>query len=435
MSLAPASAGESVHVDQLRRIEAVTDAALAHLDLEELLLELLDRVRELLEVDTAAVLLLDTNAHQLVATAASGLEEEVRQGVRIPLGKGFAGRIAAQKQPIVLDRVDEHTVLNPILHDKKIRSLLGVPLLAEGAVQGVLHVGTLTTRRFTDDDASLLQLVADRVALAVRARVSGTERATARALQRSLLPAALPTVPGLDLAARYVPGEHGGVGGDWYDLFTLPSGRWGLAIGDVVGRGLGAATVMGRLRTALRGCALDTTDPGEVLSRLDRQVQHFEPGVMATVLYATLDPSLQQLHLSTAGHPAPVLALPDRPATLLDLPPHIPIGVRAGWQRRTSTIELPPGAVLCCYTDGLVERRHSTLDIGLQRLCDSIIAGPADSVCATIMATLIGPTPIDDDVALIILHRPDTATTARPNPATDAQHGQTHSESSRPPQR
>lgn len=405
MPLARVPVAGSTQADQLYRIEAVTDTALAHLDLEELLLELLTRVRGLLGVDTAAVLLIDTSAQQLVATAASGIEEEVRQGVRIPLGKGFAGRIAAQKQPVILDRVDAHSVVNPILLEKKIKALLGVPLLTEGTVQGVLHVGTLTSRQFTEHDVSLLQMVADRIALAVRARVSGAQRAAATALQRSLLPSALLAVPGLELAARYVPGEQGGVGGDWYDLFALPSGWLGIVIGDVVGRGLAASLVMGRLRNTLRACALDTSDPGEVLSRLDRQVQHFEPGVMATVLYATLEPSLQHLHLSTAGHLAPVLAAPGRPAALLDIPPNLPIGVRAGRQHRTSTIELPPGAVVCCYTDGLVERRHSTLDIGLERLCAAITVGPAESVCATVMAKLIGHAPIEDDVALLVLRR------------------------------
>src|SRR5690348_12277802 len=116
--------------ERLRRIEAVTDTALGHLGVEELLVELLDRVRELLEVDTAAVLLLDPSGQYLVATAARGIEEEVRQGVRIPLGRGFAGRIAALKKPVTLEHVDHSNVLNPILREKGIESLLGVPLLS-----------------------------------------------------------------------------------------------------------------------------------------------------------------------------------------------------------------------------------------------------------------------------------------------------------------
>src|SRR5687768_1478990 len=192
--------------DRLRDIQAVTDAALAHLDVEDLLNTLLDRTREILQVDTTAILLLDRRSNQLVATAARGVEEEVVQGVRIPVGRGFAGRIAAEKQAVILDQVDHTTVLNPILRDRGIKSLLGVPLLHAGDVLGVLHVGTLVPRAFDADDIELLQLVADRIALATQARLSDSERSAALALQHSLLPGKLPMVSGIDFAARYVPG-------------------------------------------------------------------------------------------------------------------------------------------------------------------------------------------------------------------------------------
>ena len=153
-----------------RFIEAllrVSDAALATLSLDELLATLLERIAEVLRTDTAAVLLLDEAAGELVARAAKGIEEEVEQGVRIPLGKGFAGRIAAERRAVTIDDVDHADILNPILREKGIRSLLGVPLIVEGEVLGALHVGTLTPRKFTDDDRELLQLAADRAALAI----------------------------------------------------------------------------------------------------------------------------------------------------------------------------------------------------------------------------------------------------------------------------
>jgi anti-sigma regulatory factor (Ser/Thr protein kinase)/putative methionine-R-sulfoxide reductase with GAF domain len=390
---------------QLRRIEAVTDAALAHLKADDLLVELLDRVRELLNVDTAAVLLLDESAQQLVATAARGLEEEVHQGTQIPLGKGFAGRIAAQGTPVIVDRVGDTTVLNPILREKGIRSLLGVPLLVGGAVIGVLHVGSLSGRPFSEPDVKLLQLVADRVALAIQARTTEVERAAALGLQRSLMPTRLPAVPGLDLAARYVPAEAEGVGGDWYDLFGLPSGGLCAVIGDVVGHGLRAAVVMGRLRSALRAYALDGGDPAEVLSRLDRKVQHFEVGSMATVLCARFDPSFERVLLSSAGHPTPVIARPGLPAELLEMPVDPPLGVRTGLRRRTTTVEVAPDTLLCFYTDGLVERRGRTLDEGLRQLCEAVPSGSADTACTTLMSRLIGSQPAVDDVALLAVRR------------------------------
>jgi signal transduction histidine kinase len=152
---------------RMEDIQAVTDAALAHLEIHDLLDVLLPRIRQILRADTCAVLLLDEGGDELVARAAVGIEEEVEQGVRIPMGRGFAGRVAANRRPVILDDVDHADIVNPILREKGIKSMLGVPLLAGGRVLGVLHVGTLVHRRFTVDDTELLALVAQRVAIAV----------------------------------------------------------------------------------------------------------------------------------------------------------------------------------------------------------------------------------------------------------------------------
>jgi signal transduction histidine kinase len=171
--------------DQLRRIQSISDAALSHLELEHLLDELLVRIRDALETDTAAFLLLDEETDELVARAARGLEEEVEAGTRIPVGKGFAGKVAAERRAIALDDVDHGHVLNPILRQKGIKSLLGAPLIVRGRVLGVVHVGTLTARTFTPGDAELLQLAADRAALAIdHGRAYEAERALAERLRR-----------------------------------------------------------------------------------------------------------------------------------------------------------------------------------------------------------------------------------------------------------
>jgi len=156
---------------RIENVQAVTDAALAHLEVDELLAVLLPRIRDILDADTCAVLLLDDETNDLVARAALGIEEEVEQGVRIPLGEGFAGRVAAEGQARAID-VDVYPVWNPILRQKGIKSMLGVPLIVAGASLGVLHVGSLTPREFTRDEFELLQLVAERVAIAIeRARL------------------------------------------------------------------------------------------------------------------------------------------------------------------------------------------------------------------------------------------------------------------------
>ncbi len=169
--------GNSGDAERLRRIQLVTDAALSHLDLTDLLAELLTRIRDVLGADTAAVLLRDDLRNELVARAAVGLEEEVERGVRIPVGGGFAGKIAAERRPIVLDDVDHADVLNPLLREKGVKSLVGVPLIFANDVLGVLHVGTLTPRQFTKDEVGFLEVVADRVALAIEhARLFEAER-------------------------------------------------------------------------------------------------------------------------------------------------------------------------------------------------------------------------------------------------------------------
>ena len=192
----------------LAALQRVTDAALAHLSEEDLLTELLSRIAEILDSDTAAVLLLEPNGEYLRARAAKGIEEEVEQGVRIPVGAGFAGRIAAERRSIFVEDVDHADIFNPILREKGIRSLLGVPLLIEGRVIGVMHVGSLTPRYFTDDERDLLQLAADRAALAIEQQLLYERERAARlaAEQASERLVALQRVT--DAALAYLPEEE-----------------------------------------------------------------------------------------------------------------------------------------------------------------------------------------------------------------------------------
>lgn len=390
--------------EQQRLLDSLTDGALDRVDDDTLMDELLDRVRTALEADTAVVLLLSASGY-LVATAARGVEDEVRQGFRLRLGQGFAGRVAAEKGPIRVDHVDESTVVNPVLRAKGVRVLLGVPLLVRGEVAGVLHVGRLIARPFTDDEVELLQSAAERIALTMLARRSAAERTTAVTLQRSLVPDKLLDVPGFECASRYMTAEADGVGGDWYDVFTLPSGQVCITMGDVAGRGLKAAIVMGRLRSTVRAYALDDPDPGSVLARVDRKLQHFEPGEMATVLFAVLDPATAALQLSVAGHPVPALAVPGEDPRFVDAPIDPLLGAVPPRQRRSARIDVPPGSALCFFTDGLVERRRESLDERLDILRTAVFPGAPEVVCQQVMGRLVGADPVNDDIAVLVLRR------------------------------
>lgn len=365
--MATSQTAASIAEEHLRRVQTVTDAALAHLTVETLLDELLSRIRELLNADTAAVLLLDESKRELVATAAKGIEEEVEQGVRLPVGQGFAGRIAATGAPVVLEHVEHGMVLNPLLLQKGIRSLVGVPLVVDGRITGVLHVGTLHNRHFGDEDIELLQLAADRVALAVYARRQHEHRIIAETLQRSLLPDRLPHVEGIEVAGLYRPAEGGMVGGDWYDVFDLPSSSLCVVVGDVAGRGLPAAVTMARLRNAVRALAFVDEEPGSLVSRANDFLLHFDPGAMATMLVGTLGVT-GHLQYASAGHLPPVVVEPSGRARVVEEAAEPPLGGIQYTRYRTRSLQLGTGSTLLLYTDGLVERRGRPLDEGLDAL-------------------------------------------------------------------
>jgi phosphoserine phosphatase RsbU/P len=394
-------------VDTVRRdvnSQVLTDALQSHL---------LERARTVLRADTAAILLFDASEQFLVAVAARGIEEEVRQGVRVRAGVGFAGKIAAGKRPIVLDEVTPATVVNPLLLRRGIASMAGVPLLHDQRVLGVLHVGSLVPRHFDAEDVENLQRVAAEMSAAVIRHRAFVDRTAAAALQSSLA-SRLPDVPGVDLGARYVAGSQYGIGGDWYDVFTVADDSIGITIGDVMGHGLHAATVMGRVRSALRAYAIEDDDPASVLTRLDRKMRHFEPGLIGTVLYGILNVVDGSLVISSAGHLPPVLSEPASPAALLTVAVDPPIGVATDRRRRSTAVVVAPGGSLCLYTDGLVETRNGDIDAELARLCRTVqtfSGASADACCAQLMTGMLGDREPDDDISLLVAKRvlPDTA--------------------------
>ena len=238
-------------------------------------------------------------------------------------------------------------------------------------------------------------------------RVGALEREhrNAETLQRSLLPDRLPTIPGVEFASRYLPGGAGlEVGGDWYDVLTLPHGRLGLTIGDVVGRGLAAAATMGQLRTALRAYAIETDSPAAVVQQLSRLVAEFEAAQMATLTYAVLDPHTRTLSFASAGHPPPLLIGPDGLARYLMEGRSPPLGV-SNAAPAEATITFSPGSALVLYTDGLIERRRGSIDESMEALRAAVEGhrGNLDSLCDDRVLQPPRPESTGDDVALLMV--------------------------------
>jgi serine phosphatase RsbU (regulator of sigma subunit)/anti-sigma regulatory factor (Ser/Thr protein kinase) len=403
------TAGAVANADEalarLGDVQRVTEAALSYLDLEDLLDELLTRVKEILRVDTAAILLVEEDGRTLAARAAKGLEEEVERGFQLPIGRGFAGRVAATRAPVVIPDLDDSsiTVLNPLMREKRVRSLLGVPLIVEGEVIGVLHVGSLSLREWSERDVELLQLVADRVALNIERSRLAVQGRIAQTLQRSLLPRRLPVLPGFELAAQYLPAAHeSAVGGDWYDVIELGHRRLGLSIGDVAGHGMAAATHLGQLRSAMRAYALDVEEPGEVLRRLARFADQ-EQARMATVIYATLNLDTGVVDFARAGHPYPLLIRGDGEAIFLTEASGPPLGTGVLNDYDQQSVTLQAHDTLILYTDGLIERRGRQLSEGEEALVAAACAAPADPelLCEGIINELTQDLGIPDDIAVL----------------------------------
>ena len=282
-----------------------------------------------------------------------------------------------------------------------------VPLLAHDAVFGVLVLATrdATDRAFTGEDVPFVEELARRAATAVEnARLFSRQRTVAETLQHSLLPERLPELPGLDAAARYLPGGPDvEVGGDWYDMIPLPEGMLALAMGDVVGRGEKAAALMGQLRSSVRAYAMDGKSPVDVMEGLNAILLDAGPEHMATMVYGVLDTEAGVFRYVNAGHPPPLAAMPDGTAHYLDHTPGLPIGASPSPRYVQCEAPMPGGATVVLYTDGLVEDRTTPLELGLSRLRDAVLSGPEhlDQLCAHVVGTAMADRIHSDDIAIL----------------------------------
>ncbi|WP_432254036.1 SpoIIE family protein phosphatase [Streptomyces sp. HNM1019] len=282
-----------------------------------------------------------------------------------------------------------------------------LPLLAPSGPVGCCVVSYDRPHDFTPDERAVLTSFAGLIAQALdRARLYDAEHQLAHSLQSGLLPATLPTVPGLEVAARYLPTARGmDVGGDFYDLIRCDATTVAAAIGDVQGHNVNAAVLMGQVRTAVHATA--GASPGEVLARTNRLLTDLDPGLFTSCLYAHIDLAHHRAHLATAGHPPPVLRHPDGHTEILHLPPGLLLGIDPDADYPATEIPLPPGAVLALYTDGLVESPGTDLGDATTHLADQLARAP-DQPMATLADTLVHhdphTDPRSDDIALLLLH-------------------------------
>jgi serine phosphatase RsbU (regulator of sigma subunit)/anti-sigma regulatory factor (Ser/Thr protein kinase) len=391
---------------RVRDLQWITDAALPHVGLQDLLDQLLTRVVSVFGADQGAILLRGEGP-RLELHASRGVPPQLRRDHYRSVAGRLAGRLASSRQPVTFERSQTSAALKSLLASADMESVLGLPLILDRQLLGVLYVGTRVSRPFSEDDAALLQLVGDRVALAVdRARLFEQERHIAETLQRSLLPEQLPQIPGMDVAVRYLPAGAGmEVGGDWFDMLELGDGRVALAMGDVVGRGVRAAALMGKLRTSLEAYAFDGRSPEQVVERLHSLMERQHRSEMATLLYVVIEPDRASAELACAGH-MPLLirgASGEARFPAGDVSP--PLGALPFVRFQAFRVDLEPGSSLLLFTDGLVEVRGTSIELRLEELRRAVETGPSapEALCDVLLERMLGHEEPQDDVALLVL--------------------------------
>ncbi|MEE1754763.1 SpoIIE family protein phosphatase [Streptomyces sp. SP18CS02] len=337
-----------------------------------------------------------------------------------PLGRTLVFPVTApytqalvDRQTFLIPHLDEraiapaagHTTTPEKLRRIGVRSFMMAPLVARDVVLGVATFYRLASAGpFGTNDVGLAGELAARAAVSVdNARLYHREHDTAVILQRSMLPQYITAPPGVEVAHRYLPASDANeIGGDWYDVIRLPQGKAALLIGDVMGHGIDAAAVMGRLSATVRALARLDLSPGELLGHLEATLADLAEPMLATFIYAVCDPATGHCRITRAGHPPPVVVTPDGTARLLDLPPGAPLGI-GGVAFTTTDLDLEPGSLLVLYTDGLVESRGTDIDERLTDLTHLLAEPqqPLSHLCDSLISHLV-PASADDDIALLI---------------------------------
>lgn len=321
---------------------------------------------------------------------------------------GFFAPVLKRQGTFGTDDLPAEMLVEHSEYARQIPFYLGVPICARaGQMLGAIVLGYSQLYQFEEVQEQIEGLARQATIALENALMYEHERGIAETFQRSLLPERLPDIPGALLAARYLPGVPEAIGGDWYDVLELDSGEVGLVMGDVAGRGVWAATVMGQLRNALRAYAVGNVRPAAIGELLNRFI---DPGAMATLLYLVFDPDRGMARLVNLGHLPPLVITPRQEVSFLgNGSGRPPLGTLLGAPCREETVMITPGSTIFLYTDGLVEVKGKTIDEGLDRLKQAVArqsTGNLDQLLDRVMAEVLEGRISNDDIAMLALRTP-----------------------------
>lgn len=394
-----------------RRLQALTAAFAGALTPAEVAATFLDETVEAVGAAAAALAVLDVERGELHAVSSRNFPGELLgpEGT-LPVSAGGPAPAAVRLQePSYHDDlgalVAAHPLLAEALEDVDLRSFAFLPLTAGAAPLGVVALAWQDPRRLDADERAFLEAVVAQCGLALdRAQRYEGERVVAETLQRSVLPETLPSMEGVRVSAVYLPGSTAvDVGGDWFDTLTLPDGRLGFVVGDVVGKGVQAASTMAQLRNGMRALTLDTSSPAATIMKLNLLLENYIDVPFATLVYVALDPATHAVTLASAGHPPPLVVGPDGRTSFLESSGGLPLGVDVATEYTDTTTVLEPGSIVVLYTDGLVERRGSSIDDGLDDLARAAERAPRtpEGFVDALVRDILGAGERFDDVAVL----------------------------------
>jgi GAF domain-containing protein/anti-sigma regulatory factor (Ser/Thr protein kinase) len=404
---------ERVSRRRSERLQTLTAALSGALTPDDVASVFLNEALPAVDADGAALGLVDHEAHEIRTVGWRGYADELNEPwLTYPVSANApAARALQQGRPAYYEDVetlaDEFPLQAATIERSGHRSFAFVPLGAGTAPLGVGVFSWAEPVRLSADERTFIEVLAAQCGLALdRARRYETERVIAETLQRSVLPETLPSMEGVQVAARYLPGTSAvDVGGDWFDTITLPGGWLGFVVGDVVGKGVRAASTMAQLRNGMRALTLDSISAGQTVTKLNRLLDGYTDAPFATLAYLTLDPATFEARLVSAGHLPPVVVGPDGTVAFLEGGRGLPLGVDVGIEYAEWQTTLEPGSTIVLYTDGLVERRDRSIDIGLDELIAAATRGPwePEPLVDAIIDALLGGGERGDDVAVLAL--------------------------------
>ncbi|PSL00694.1 PAS domain S-box-containing protein [Murinocardiopsis flavida] len=404
------------------RLQKATSDLAEALTVDEVVRVMGEIGRSAVGVDRTAVAMLDPERLRLKILNPEGVPDipgapSVESGLDYPSTLAVAVRerrpFIAQSPLELRTMLDDEPEVRTFLAHTDEQAWVTLPLLSAGLPMGALRFAFTSPREVSDEEKVFLEALAGQCALALeRATLFEREHRTAEALQQSLLPEELPEVKGIGMRSFYRPGtRHVQVGGDWYDAFPLPDGRVAGVLGDVMGKGIKAATGMSRVRNALRALAFSMPEPADVLNGLDRLFEATEAmDQVTTLVYFVLDPETGQIDLSNAGHLPPLVVPPGSAPWLLETDPDTPLGVHS--ERGHHKFFVPPGNTVVLYSDGLVENRRRAVATGLDELvavaaqASAEVVGDPQKMLDYLVESMLAGYEQDDDVTLLAVHLP-----------------------------